>query len=225
MLFLPCVVKAQSGELVEVRDFETWNSVGIEYKLNKKWDFGLQQQLRLENNSSELKNYFTQMEAQYELFKNFKLGLGLRYINVNDNKGAIQGMEQYFRYQLDASFGHKLKRFKLNYRLRYQNKRELFLESYEVPNLNQAWRFRLKLDYNIRSWKIDPYLAGELFNTYQDGQNNGLTDYRLILGANYNLKIYGKLGVFYGIENELTGSYPKTTNIVRIKYTYILKNK
>ncbi len=109
---------SQGGEYVEVRDLESWFSMELKYKLNKKWSFGLQEQLRLENNSSEIDGYFTQFTSAYKLFKNLEAGVGLRYISKNDNEGKIQGYRNYFRYHLDASFKHKISRFSIKYRLR-----------------------------------------------------------------------------------------------------------
>ena len=48
----------QDGEYVEVQDFESWTSIALKFKAGKKWTFDLQEQLRLDNNSSEIKGFF-----------------------------------------------------------------------------------------------------------------------------------------------------------------------
>tara|TARA_R110002050_G_scaffold300786_1_gene472698 strand:+ start:36344 stop:37060 length:717 start_codon:yes stop_codon:yes gene_type:complete len=218
------VTVAQSGEYIEVRDFETWTSAKVKFKPNKKLTFGLQGQLRLDKNSSELKGFFTELTGGYQLFKGMEIGAGLRYINKNDNAGAVQGNEHYFRYHLDASYKHKVDRFTIKYRFRYQNKNEIGVSAGEGDVNLQYFRLKASVTYNIKNWKLDPVLSGEIFNKYEkNGYSNGFSDYRLTIGTNYKTKNYGKIGVFYRLENEISSYYPKTTHILRIKYTYTLK--
>ena len=87
-LFCFTIVHAQTSETIEVSDLETWTSIQVEYELNKKWSFELEEQLRLKNNSSELASYFTEFSTTYKLPYSLKLGLGFRYNRANDNKGA-----------------------------------------------------------------------------------------------------------------------------------------
>jgi hypothetical protein len=218
------VAFAQDGQYIEVRDFETWTSAKLKLKPNKKLTFGIQGQFRLDNNSTELKGFFTELTGGYKLFKGMEIGLGLRYLNKNDNEGATQGSEHYFRYHLDATYKHKVERFALKYRFRYQNRNEIGLSKEEGDVNTQYFRLKASVTYNIKDWKLDPVLSGEIFNKYvKNGYSNGFSDYRLTIGTNYKIKNYGKIGVFYRLENEISSFYPKTTHILRIKYTYTIK--
>ena len=215
---------AQDGQYIEVRDFETWTSAKVKLKPSKKLTFGLQGQFRLDNNSTELKGFFTELTGGYKLFKGMEIGLGLRYLNKNDNEGASQGNEHYFRYHFDASYKHKVARFSIKYRFRYQNRNEIGLSSAEGDVNVQYFRLKTGVTYNIKNWKLDPVLSGEIFSKYEkDGYSNGFSDYRITIGTNYKIKKYGKIGMFYRLENEISSFYPKTTHIIRIKYTYTLK--
>ena len=221
VMMLSVVSIAQEGQYIEVRDFETWTSAKLKLKPNKKWTFGLQGQLRLDNNSSELKGFFTELTGGYKLFKGMEIGLGLRYINKNDNEGKVQGTEHYFRYHFDASYKHKIDRFALKYRFRYQNRNEIGLSKEEGDVHTQYFRLKASVTYNIKDWKLDPVFSGEIFSKY--GYSNGFSDYRLTIGTNYKMKNFGKIGVFYRLENEISSFYPKTTHILRVKYTYTIK--
>ena len=217
-------LKAQDGSYVEVRDFETWTSAEFNFKPSKKLSFGLQQQVRLDNNSSELKNTFTQASASYALFKNFELEYGLRYIAINDNSGAVQGYNYDYRHHFDLSFKHKIKPLRLNHRLRYTTRNEAGLSSEEGDMARQTLRYRMKIDYNIKKWKLDPILSGELFNRFENGINEGISDYRITFGTEYNLKKAGKIGIYYRFEKELNTSYPMEVHLIRLKYSFTLKN-
>lgn len=215
---------AQEGQYIEIRDFETWTSGKLKLKANKKWNFGLQAQMRLDNNSTELKGFFTELSTGYKLFKGMEIGAGIRYINKNDNEGAVQGPEHYFRYHLDVTYKHKMDRFALKYRFRYQNKNEMGISKTEGDVHLQYFRLKASVEYNIKDWKLDPILSGEIFNKYEkNSYSNGFSDYRITIGTNYKTKGYGKIGIFYRLENEISTFYPKTTHILRIKYTYTLK--
>ena len=204
-------------------DWASWNTIGVEYKLNKKWSFGLEEQLRLKENISVVDNYFTQLSADYKLFKGFKLGAGVRYIRDNDNQGNIQGYENHFRFHIDAMYKHEINDFKIGYRLRYQNKNELGVSYDEGDYANQNIRFKTSLEYNFKNWKLDPKFSAEIFNKFQEGDDNGFNKYRLTLGTDYKIKGFGKLGVFYRFEKDLNVDFPDTTNILGLKYTYSFK--
>jgi hypothetical protein len=206
-------------------DWASWNTVGVEYELNKKWSFGLEEQLRFKENISVVDNYFTQLSAEYKLFKNFKVGVGARYIRDNDNQGKIQGYENHFRFQIDAMYKHEINDFKIGYRLRYQNKNELGVSYDEGDYANQNIRFKTSLEYNIKNWKLDPKFSAEIFNKFQEGEENGFNKFRLTLGTDYKIENFGKIGVFYRYQKELNVDFPEATNVVGLKYIYTIKNK
>jgi long-subunit fatty acid transport protein len=206
----------------DTKDLENWSSIRLKYKLNKKWSFELEEQLRLDEDISEVSGYFTQLSTEYTLMKNFKIGGALRFVRINDNEGKIQGYENHLRFHFDASYKHKINDVSLKYRLRYQNRNELAVDDYA----NQKLRLKVGIEYNIKNWKLDPKFSAEIFNQIgQEEENNGLKKYRLTLGTDYNLKNIGTIGLFYRIEQELNETIPKTINIIGLKYTYTIKNK
>lgn len=216
---------SQEEEYVEVSDFESWTSLELGYKPTKKWSFSLQEQLRLDNNSSEVKGYFTELSSGYKLFKSFELAMGFRYITRNDNEGKVQGNRNYFRYQIDASFSHDVSNFSIKYRLRYHTRNELGLSVADGDYPDEFIRLLAKVEYNIKGWKFDPEVSGELFDYIEKGVNKGLVGYRLTFGTSFKVHKGGKMGVYYRIEEELNTDYPKTNYILRLKYAYTFKNK
>lgn len=211
----------QSGD----SDWGSWNTIGLEYELDKKWTFSLEEQLRLKEDISVVDEYFTQLSAEYKFFKGFKLAGGLRYIRQNDNQGNIQGYENHLRYNIDATYKHDINNFTLGYRLRYQNKNELGVSTSEGDYANQNIRVKASLEYNIKNWKLDPKFSAELFNHFEKEDDNGFSKYRLTFGTDYKIKKFGKIGVFYRFEKELNVDLPDVTNIIGLKYIYTIKNK
>lgn len=214
----------QEGTYVEVRDLETWTSAEFNLKVDKKWNFGLQSQMRLDNNSSERKSYLTQLSTDYKFTKKFQMGIGFRHTIKNDNEGNIQGNEHFFRFQVNASYKHKANRFDFKHRFRYTSSNEIGVSKIEGDLPEQYFRFKSSVGYNIKDWKLDPEFSGELFSKYiKYGQSNGLDRFRLTIGTSYKLKAIGKIGLYYRMEREINALYPKTTNILQFKYAYTLK--
>tara|TARA_R110001583_G_scaffold1670_1_gene12982 strand:+ start:1331 stop:2032 length:702 start_codon:yes stop_codon:yes gene_type:complete len=204
-------------------DLANWTTIELKYKLNKKWNFGIEEQLRLKEDISTIDEYFTQLNTEYSITKSFKLGGGFRYIRENDNVGKVQGYKNHFRFQVDASFKQKINDFSIKYRLRYQNKNELGVSNSEGDYANQHIRFKTSIGYNIKNWKLDPEFSAEIFNHFETGKENGFDKYRLTLGTEYKIKKIGTLGVYYRIEKELNETIPETTNIIGLKYSYTFK--
>ena len=120
---------------------------------------------------------------------------------------------------------NEIKDFKIGYRLRYQNKNELGISYDEEDYANQNIRFKTSLEYNIKNWKLDPKFSAEIFNKFQEGEENGFNKYRLTLGTDYKTKNFGKIGVFYRYQKELNVDFPDSSNIIGLKYIYTIKNK
>lgn len=225
LILLSTTVFAQQGTYVEVRDLETWSSLGVKLKLDKRWEFGLTEQLRLKSNSSIVSTYFTELEANYIGWKNFELGGGFRFLRDNDTKGNIQGFENHSRYHLELTYKHKVQRFKLSYRLRFQRKNELGVSEVEGDYPNRYLRLKFGVGYNIKKWKFDPKFSTEIFRHYEKGEQNGFNKIRLTIGTDYKMKKIGTFKLFYRMERELNVFYPKTTNILGLSYVYTFKIK
>ena len=198
-------------------DLESWSSIGIQKELfNKSLTLSLSEELRLNNNSTALDFYFTELGLDYQFLSYWNIALGYRIIRENESD---QPNSKHSRWQTDLSFKHKINRFKLSYRLRYQQK----YSSSENYNPITKIRFRVKTAYNIKNWKWDPYITTELFHVKEtialenyvpsidqnDISINGFQKIRFTLGTSKKFKNIGKLNLFYRFENEFD-SYPYT---------------
>ena len=222
VLFLLAVgdIQAQTEDL---SDNELWLSAKLNYKHNKKWNFGIEQQLRRKENYSVTDQYFTELSAKRYFFKKAYLGVAARYINDNDTKGKITGYEQHVRINADLGFKHKVNRFKFNYRIRFQGKNELNVSEAEGDTTNYTLRFKVSTLYNIKKWPLDPKVSVELFNGL--GPNPEFIKYRFTAGTSYEFKKFGELCAFYRFEKGMNVPVIKTSHIIGIQYTYTLKRK
>tara|TARA_B100000809_G_C15029036_1_gene491224 strand:- start:247 stop:972 length:726 start_codon:yes stop_codon:yes gene_type:complete len=212
------------------RDLESWLSVGGQKKyLDKKLTAEADLQFRLDNNSSRLAQYFVTLNGDYEIAKNFKLGLGYRF--VRDRKGDF-GFKTEHRINIDASYSKKINRLKVGSRLRFQKKTNGLHSDYPTTK----YRLRLKFNYNIPKWKFDPFLSTELYYSkenlsynYVDGATDenpvsGFQKYRIQLGTSRKLG-KGEMKVFYMLEHQFSDygtnfGIPINWNIIGANYTF-----
>ncbi len=223
MLFVLISVNTLNAQQ-DLNDFRTWSALELKYEQSEKLTFSLEGQLRMKNDVATIDQYFGEFGVQYKFPNNFRLGGGIRYIRDNDTRGNVQGYENHLRFNLDVSYKHSLDRLGLKYRIRYQNRNELGISNSEGDVPRQRVRFKTTLDYNVRNWKLDPEISGELFNKFQkNGNSNGFDKYRISLGTSYKVKKIGRFTLLYRLEKEFNVVNPETLNILSFKYSYTIK--
>lgn len=208
----------------ESNDLEGWSALQIDIKVTKKLSFSVAEHLRYKKDISTLSNYFTQLETSYEIFQDFQIGAGVRFIKKNDDIGNRQGIESHFRYQLDALYQHEVKQLNLSYRLRYQNKNELGFSEEEGDIAKEQLRFMLAIGYKLRPIRVVFKLKGELFSTISDGAEPEKIDRnRFTLLASRKFKKIGKFSLFYRIQEDInTIEENVNKSIIGLKYSYSL---
>jgi len=213
---------AQSGGSVVESDFEGWISAGIKLKVHKKWTFGLSEEIRLKTNLTQIDQYFTNLTIGYAPAKFIDLGAAFRFSQKNEKEDSYSS---HYRINLDMAFKHKVSRFSFNYRLRYQFRNELGVTSLDGDYLKHGFRIRAKVVYNIKKLPLEASLSAETFNTYEKFTLLDFNKLRFTAGLAYDLKKYGKVKLFYSVEQEVFTSYPKTTGIIGLGYVYTIKIK
>lgn len=198
-----------------INDFESWSSIGFTYKPIKKLTLGVEQNLRLKENSATIEKYFTQFNADYKIIKRFEIGIGYRFVRTQDeNYLPNSNYENSGRFNLDASFKNSVKRFSYAVRSRYQSKED------DISS-TETLRFRSEIGYNFKKWKLDPEFSGEIFYRINDSFNN----YRLTLSTNIDIDKQSSVKLFVLYENELNEQFPKSTYVAGFSFTHALKFK
>ncbi len=211
--------QTEEGTIVVTQDLETWSKVGLKYKPHKKFTIGLDQGFRFKKNSSTLDQLLTDLNFKFKATKYLNFGLGLRYIF---DRGGNDLFDNDFRINMDVIFKHSAKNFKFQYRFRYQNRNEIGLSKEEGDSFKHYLRLKAGIKYSIKNWKFDPTFSTELFRDMTK-VTGGFDKLRFTLGTTYSLKKIGKLDLYYRLERELGFSYPKTTSIIGLNFTYTFK--
>lgn len=204
-------------------DLEGWSSVGLNLIATKKLSFSVSEHLRSRNDISTVKNYFTQIKANYEVLKNFELGGGIRYITRNDDVGNKQGLESFFRYQFDASYTQKINKIGVLLRLRYQNKNQLGMSEEEGDIAQEFIRTRIGLGYKIKAVKLNVRLFAEHFNQPNNSKlEHTETRTRYTLKLSRKFKKIGAFTVFYGIQENNLNQEKTNKSFLGLKYAYTI---
>jgi long-subunit fatty acid transport protein len=209
LLFLSSAVQAQDS--TTVRDFELWTGVSVKKSfLENKLSAELTQEFRLDDDASHMDIYFTELGMKYKFENGISLGAAYRYMRNNTNSGYLNER----RFHFDLGYKYKIERFDLSARFRYSNRSEIGLSTEDGDYPINKYRFRLKAEYNIRNWKLDPYFAIETFyatttNSYnyiesitETEEVAGFQKMRYTLGTSYKITDFMSLGAFYRIEKE-----------------------
>lgn len=223
LLFFFILIKAGVVIGQEQRNFQSWYAIELEYEPNKRWDFEWKTQLRMDHDPTEINQYLTELSMYGRIVKGFKVGGGLRYTRENDTRGNVQGYRNQFRYHADALFSKRLDDFRIQWRLRYQNRDELGFSRADGDISLKRIRLKTSVDYNIRNWKLDPDLSGELFSRFEPGEQVRIDRYRVTLGTSYKIKKAGRIGLFYRYESSINRTPKRTFDILGLNYKYTFK--
>lgn len=217
------VLKAQTmGTSVVTSDFESWISAGVRLKINKKWAVKVEEELRLMKNSTQIDQYFTSLTGKYKPFKFLEFGLGFRFSQQQEESNIYTPK---YRIHLETAYKHKIKRFSFKYRLRYQFTNEIGTTQEEGDYLKHRLRLQAGVQYNIKKIPLEPQFTVELFNQMEKYTLAKFDRLRFVASLAYDFKTFGKLELFYSLEQELFTSYPKTIGIVGLGYVYTINLK
>lgn len=228
LLAVVCV----NGQIVEeddLTDVELWTGVGLKYDFHKRFSFELEEQFRLKDDLSTFSQLFTEATLTYdpgkaEWLKPLEFSLGGRHITKNDTKGNKQGIEYFYRYNLDANYTVEFDRLTVGYRFRFQSRNQLYLGDLEPEVPTNDIRHKASIGYNIKNWKLDPKLTFELFSRQEDDVY-GLARYRVRLGSDYSFVKRQDLSFFLMYEKEIDVAEPETIYAIGLKYKFGIKPK
>jgi len=218
LLSITLSVSAQDN-IVVTSDFESWSTIGISKKIGD-FKLSLDENLRLHENSTSIDKFFTDVGVSYKINKYIKLGTNYRFYR---NKTTSGDYKNQHRFSGDLKLSYGLDRFDFSYRARLQNKDEDFYKSDLSDNNVNNFRNKLQVEYDIKKTKFEPYVSAELFRRFGDSQADYFNKYRLTIGMKYELKKIGEFNLFYRFDKELNSTYPKSTYIVGLGYSYKFK--
>lgn len=209
----------------QVQDAEFWAGIAIKADVTKKLSLKYETQTRFFKNASTLKTYYNELNADYEVFDDFELGLGYRY--SKRNRGANFAGDN--RISLNSSYDFNLAETGLKFktRARYQYSFERFgvINDFIYPDIDHLFRWKFELEYENDAFKrIIPFAGYELFKAIQPAGYNGLDGYRVYAGFELDLPNRHAFEFKYIFEYEV-GDQPQAIHNYMVQYNYELSSK
>jgi long-subunit fatty acid transport protein len=205
-------------EAQQQTDAGMWSTLSIEKDITKKFSVGLDQEVRLKNNSSRLSLLYTNVSAGYKINKGFKLGFGYRWIDKYEKEGYFSFKH---RLMLDISCKYKISDLSLGYRSRIQS---------EIGNVYKSslggipewyWRNKFEIKYELNNFT--PYINAEFGYQVIDSKNPR-ADYafhrvRTSVGLDYKINKQNSIGIYYLNQQEFDIDDPSNSNILGLQYS------
>ena len=202
--------------LGQIDDGKLWSSFTVKHKLSRKATVALTEELRLNQDITQVDQIFTDVGVEYEFFKNFKTAFNYRFINNN----KFTYYEKDHRIYLDASYKYKVKKFSFALRERLQDEYSAIYSSETggVP----TWYLRSKftIEYNPHS-KYKPYAAIESFYLidHPKEKSEQIDRLRYLIGVEYEFNRKNFINLFTILQEQV--SPQNQSVIVGVGYTYV----
>ena len=214
LLLLPFFLYAISAMGQDVKDFESWTNVGVNYPLTKKTNLSLKYIIGFVDNSTKFERSMISAQFDRKMNKWLKLGFEYRY--------AFQYDIDFHRFWFYATIKKGLsKNFELTWRPLFQYDVEYFDREY--MQYNPSWpvtRNMVSLNYKFNK-KLELYFYVDPYVKWKNQQPN-FYRFRYGPGLNYLYQKKLNLGLEFVIIDEFNVNNPWSYSFVNIKCIYDL---
>ena len=184
-------------------DTESWNSIGFEKKLPYSLELEFDQEFRLIDQLSTIKQTISKVSLSYKVLDGVRIFIPLRYAIFEDK------VKQ--RLSFGGSYKYGWNPVSLKYRIKLQRT----YENGDFPE--DLIRNRITIDYKLNK-KIEPYVSGEFFHLYNTDQLQ-YNENRISFGFNIDLPKKRFIKIFYTRKKEdIDSPKPDQINIFGLAY-------
>jgi hypothetical protein len=227
MKFLLLIPLILAGMILYAQEnaFNTWTTIDVKYKLQKKWELSAETELRTLNFFEHTNRLSLELDGTYKINKHLLAGAGYMLMNFYDSK--------YDDYQLRNRFNafvtgrQKLGDFTFSLREKLQltikDDSDRIDDDGEIDtyNINPAltWRNKLKIEYNIPKFPVTPSFSFESFRQLNNPDRNVFDSMRYDLSFDYKINKHNKLELYGLLDHEINVKNPVDTYVIGIGYS------
>ena len=205
-IFVILFLVASIATFGQSKDIELWTGGEFKVKFNKKWSASIAEQLRFNNNVSNLRQAFTELSGKYKFNKYFALSTTYRYIgrpnSNNKNRFSLDFLAKYKLKEIPLSFG---------YRLRAQK-----AITSVSKNTTSYIRNKFSVNYNL-SKLVDPFIA---YETYFMLKKSEFRLNRITIGLDWKINKQMSICSYYRFQKETNVKFPARTHIIGLLFAY-----
>ena len=204
-----------SSGIAQTNDAELWTGAGIRKNITKKLSMHFEEQVRMNDNISSLKNYFSEVGVAYRLNKYLRFSGNYRFKNIQRPDGTYRIIN---RFHGDVRLRYKAKPIIVLYRTRMQVE---YGQRNNGPRTDFYDRNKLTMRLDLDKM-FSPYISSEV---YLDISGKQFDKVRYTLGMDLDLNKRNEVSIFYRIQREFNVNNPKYSYIIGLSYLYKLKGR
>lgn len=200
----------------QVNDAQAWLTAGVEKKLLPGLSVGLEEEVRLEENMTEVGTVYTDLSARYRLNKRFSAAIVYR---LTLKRRLDDTYARYHGWYVQGTYREKFAPVILVLRLRYQSRyaEEPASEKASLPK--NHFRTRLMVRYDTDR-KFEPYLYSEAYFSTGVPAWASFDQLKLCAGVEYTFNRAHSVDLHYLVSREYNVSDPETDFVVGIGYNF-----
>jgi hypothetical protein len=200
----------------QVNDAQLWLSINLEKKITPALAVGFTQEIRLNENITEVGTILSDLGLSYRFSKRFKAGASYRYSLKRRLDDTYEQRNSWF---VEGFYREKLKPVTFILRLRYQSRYDEAFTSEKAGTPSNHFRTKLTVKYDLQK-KLEPYVYAEtLFNTCVPASVS-FDELRLCAGIEYAFNRAHMIDLHYLFCREFNVTNPETDYVIGIGYYF-----
>jgi hypothetical protein len=186
-------------------------------KFFRKIELSFGEEFRLRDDFSTPDRISSTLEVSYKPWKFLKTGGAYNPIYFKHEK---KGWEMRHRYYLYATASYSYQGFTLSLRERFQSTYRVGVEeTAKRANPKLFLRSRLKLAYEHKKWKLEPYVSIEFYKPLNDPSDNKMNKIRYTAGSSYPINKKHAIALFYRYTNFIDDDDVNGDNMLGLGYS------
>lgn len=199
------------------KDFEIWTGAAVKSNFLKILEISVEEQLRFNNNATQISKYFTDIGLSYDITKSIEISGFYRYIRFRQLDGNYNSRHRFYT---DLSFKKDIRRFQLTFRSRYQA-RYVDIVYRDLGYLQKNYsRNKVSIQYFHRKYPINFVISNEWYYQINRYEGSKFDKYRIGFGVDYVINPNKNIKVSYTIQREINVANPLYSYILELGYAY-----
>jgi len=196
------------------KDFGIWYNVSAEHKFTKKLELDLSTSLRTFDNASTVDEGYLEAGLQYKLTGFLSAAASYRISEDLEDDDSYHIRHKWF---VDLKGSLNPGDFAFSLRLRFQERYKTYFEDEDDKIPDSHVRIKMKAEYDIPSFKFNPYVYGELFCPVFRDPERTTDKSRIGAGIEYNITKKQSIGTEYIYQRDFL---PKVKDLHLISVNY-----
>jgi hypothetical protein len=200
----------------QFNDAGLWFSLNGEKKITPALSANLSQGFRLNENITEVGEFFTDAGITCKINKNLRFSANYRFINKRRKNDFYY---QRNRFYFDLTIKKKFKPIMLIFRTRFEDEYRQIHKSTESPGPFYCSKNKLTVKLDLDK-KFVPYIYIESSNPLNDPHGFFIDQMKSCGGIEYSINRVHSFDFFYLIQKDINVRNPETDFITGISYYY-----